>query len=229
MGFCEKGKITGIHQKHTDMKKLLTILLTCLCIDMYAQSSIRIHHKDGTKIDVAVEEVDSVTFIKASESTETIPELIGDWLWADVEAGYYEVLSFNSDKTYTGYDNYFIYGFDTMTYGMYGRIGTILSLWSNGFGYQRRYNWFITELAENVLAVMTKMGPFTYYRLQPDIIYLKVNESMACDDGDSWLFADTVFASIIENNLVALAKGTTYIQKFIGSTNTIIAYKVIIE
>ena len=211
------------------MKIITSILLTCLCIDMYAQNTMRIHHNDGTKVDVAVEDVDSVTFINKANGEESVPELIGNWLWGDVEAGYYEVLSFNSDKTFTGYDNYFIYGFDTMTYGMYGQVATILTLWSNGFGYQRRYTWFITGLADNALSVMTKMGPFTYYRLQSDVIRMKVNESISCGDGDSWVFADNVLARIDGNSLVALAKGTTYIQKLNGSTNMIVAYKVIIE
>ena len=211
------------------MKIITTILLICFCIDMYPQHTMRIHHKDGTKVDMAVEDVDSVTFINKADGEETMPELIGNWLWGDVEAGYYEVLSFNSDKTFTGYDNYFIYGFDTMTYGMYGQVGTLLTLWSNGFGYQRRYTWFIMSLTDNALAVMTKMGPFTYYRLQSDVIRMKVNESLSCGDGDSWVFADNVLARIDGNSLVALAKGTTYIQKLIGATNIIVAYKVIIE
>lgn len=211
------------------MKIITTILLTCFCIDMYPQHMMRIHHKDGTKVDVTVEDVDSVTFINKTDAEETVPELIGDWLWGDVEAGYYEVLSFNSDKTFTGYDNYFTYGFDTMTYGMYGQVGTLLTLWSNGFGYQRRYTWFIMSLTDNALALMTKMGPFTYYRLQSDVIRMKVNESISCGDGDSWVFADKVLARIDGNSLVALAKGTTYIQKLNGSTNMIVAYKVIIE
>ena len=80
-----------------------------------------------------------------------------------------------------------------------------------------------------ILGVMTKMGPFTYYRLQPDIIHLKENESLSCDEGDSWVFADDVLARISGNTLVALAKGTTYVQKLNGATNTILAYKVIIE
>lgn len=211
------------------MKIIISILLTCLCIDLYSQNTMRIHHKDGTKMDVTVEDVDSVTFINKTDGEEPVPELIGNWLWGDVEAGYYEVLSFNSDKTFTGYDNYFIYGFDTMTYGMYGQVGTILTLWSNGFGYQRRYNWFITGLTDNALVVMTKMGLFTYYRLQPDVIRMKVNDSLSCEEGDSWIFADDVLARINGNNLVALVKGTTYIQKLIGTTNIIVAYKVIIE
>lgn len=211
------------------MKKITTILLICCCIKLSAQHTMRIHHKDGTKVDVTVEDVDSVTFVNKSDGEESVPELIGNWLWGDVEAGYYEVLTFNIDKTFTGYDNYFIYGFDTTTYGMYGQIGTILTLWSNGFGYQRRYTWFITGLANNALAVMTKMGPFTYYRLQSDVIRMKVNESLSCGDGDSWVFADDVLACINGNNLVALSKGTTYVQELIGATNIIVAYKVIIE
>ena len=172
------------------MKILPTILLTCFCIDLQAQSTMRVHQKNGTKMDVVVEDVDSVTFIKGTDVVGTESELIGNWLWGDVEAGYYEVLCFNSDKTYTGYDYYFSYGFDTMTYGMYAQVGTMLTLWSNGYGYQCRYNWFITGLTDNALAVMTKMGPFTYYRIQPDVIRMNVNEFLSCGDGDSWIFAN---------------------------------------
>jgi hypothetical protein len=190
---------------------------------------MRVHQKNGTKVDVVVEEVDSVTFIKNADVVENESKLTGNWLWGDVEAGYYEVLCFNSDKTYTGYDNYFSYGFDTMTYGMYAQVGTMLTLWSNGYGYQRRYNWFITGLTDNALAVMTKMGPFTYYRIQPDAIHMRLNESLSCEDGNSWVFADDVVARISGNNIVAFAKGTTYVQKLINATNMIVSYKVIIE
>lgn len=211
------------------MKKITTILLICCCIKLSAQHTMRIHHRNGMKVDVTVEDVDSVTFINKTDEEATVPDLIGDWLWGDVEAGYYEVLSFKSGKTFTGYDNYFTYGFETMTYGMYGQVGTLLTLWSNGFGYQRRYTWFILSLTDNALAVMTKMGPFTYYRLQSEVIRMKVNESLSCDEGDSWIFADDVLVHKNGNNLVALAKGTTYVQKLVGTTNMIVAYKVIIE
>ena len=211
------------------MKILPTILLTCLCISLHAQTTMRVHQKNGTKVDVVVEDVDSVTFIKSADVVENESELIGNWLWGDAEAGYYEVLSFNSDKTYTGYDNYFSYGFDTMTYGMYAQVWTMLTLWSNGYGYQRRYNWFIMGLTDNALAVMTKMGPFTYYRIQPDVIRMNVNEFLSCEEGDSRVFADEVVAHINGNNLILLAKGTTYVQKLINATNMIMSYRVIIE
>ena len=213
------------------MKRIISILLIFLCTGMHAQTAMRIHCKNGTKVDVAVEEVDSVTFIEQGEGTgsEQAVELTGSWLWGDKDAGYYELLTFNSDKTYTGYDNYFTYGYDTMTYGFYGQVGTILSLWSNGFGYQHRYTWFITGLTDSALSVMTKMGPFTYYRLQPEVIHLKINDSISCMEDDSWLFTDGVTASINGKSLTALAKGETYVQKLLGATNSIVAFKVIVE
>ena len=112
--------------------------------------------------------------------------LVESWLWRDSDAGYYELLTFNEDKTYTGYDNYFTYGFDTMTYGWYAQVGAMLTLQSNGYGYNRRYNWFVMALTGNALDVMTKMGRFTYYRLQPEVIHLQAGgEPLGCEGGVS--------------------------------------------
>ena len=117
-----------------------------------------------------------------------------------------------------------------MTYGYWGQIGAMLTLQSNGFGYQRRYNWYITDMTENALAVMTKMGPFTYYRLHLDTIQLKVGESMQCNNGDSFIFADGVTAKIaVDGALEGVLPGTTYVEKLIAETNSIFAYKVIVE
>ena len=211
------------------MKRLFSLLIVYITVvAVYAQTHMRIHHNGGGHSDVPIEQIDSITFVDGDEGQAEEVELTGCWLWGDKEAGYYELLTFNDDKTYAGYDNYFTYGFDTMTYGWYFRNGAMLTLQSNGFGYNRRYNWYVIGLTENALEVMTKMGQFTYYRLQPETIMLHVGESLECEEGDSFVFADRVVAGIIGNELVGLSKGTTYVQKIISNTN-ILSYKVVVE
>lgn len=179
---------------------------------------------------MAIEQIDSITFVDGSDLPVYERSLVGSWLWGDTEAGYYELLTFNDDKTYTGYDYYFTYGFDTMTYGWYVRMGSMLTLQSNGFGYNRRYNWFVIGLTSNALDVMTKMGQFIYYRLQPEVLHLQVDgESLACEEGDSFVFADGVIASIVDGKLKGITKGTTYIEKYNAEKNTSRAYKVVVE
>lgn len=194
-----------------------------------AQDYMRIHYKNGGHGDVAVEQVDSITFVKGGDTPTAEATLVGSWLWGSQEQGYYELLAFSGDHTYTGYDNYFIYGFDTMTYGWWAQIGAMITLQSNGFGYYRRYNWYITGLTENALGVMTKMGPLTYYKLQPETLRLQVNGMLTCEDGDSFVFADGVTAAIQDNKLVGLAAGVTYVQKFVAASNTILSYKLMVE
>lgn len=212
------------------MKRTVLALLCLWALIPFcqAQDTMRIHYKDGRHSDVAIEQVDSITFVKGGDAPAEA-SLIGSWLWGNQEQGYYELLTFNVDKTYTGYDNYFIYGFDTMTYGWWGQVGVMLTLQSNGFGYYRRYNWYITALTENALGVMTKMGPFTYYKLHPEVIRLKVNESQTCAEGDSFVFADGVVVSIEDNKLLGISPGTTYVQMQSATTNRIYAYKVIVD
>ena len=194
-----------------------------------AQDTMRIHHKGGGHSDVAMEQVDSITFVKGDDAPSSDASFIGSWLWGSWEQGYYEVLTFNEDHTYTGYDNYFTYGFNTMTYGWWGQMGAMLTLQSNGYGYRRRYNWFVTGLTENALAVMTQMGPFTYYKLQPETLSLHVNEELTCENDDSFIFADGVVVTINENKLVGRIVGVTYIQKYISASNSILSYKVIVD
>ncbi len=189
---------------------------------------MRINYKDGSMSEVPVEQIDSITFIEKAEETHDAT-LVGEWLWGNVEQGYYELLRFNEDKTYTGYDNYFTYGFDTMTYGFYSQYGTILTLWSNGFGYQHRYQWFIIGMSSNELSVMTKMGPFTYYRVQDEVVHLNVNESVVCTEGEFFIFADGIVVGVKENRLYGISPGITYIQKHVIGTNTIYSYKVVVE
>ena len=157
------------------MKKNLSLMIAVIsCIAAYAQTHMRIHHKGGGHSDVLIEQIDSLTFVDNKDVTLIESELIGGWLWGSLDSGYYEQLSFNEDKTYTGYDNYFSYGFDAMTYGWYMQMGSMLTLQSNGFGYKRRHNWLILGLTDNALDVMTKMGRFVYYRVQPEVLHLKV-------------------------------------------------------
>lgn len=213
------------------MKRILLVIfcLVGLIPVCQAQDTMRIHYKNGGHSDVAIEQVDSITFVKGDDTPVAEVSLAGTWLWGSQDQGYYELLTINNDHTYTGYDNYFSYGFDMMTYGWWAQIGAMITLQSNGFGYQRRYNWYITELTENALGVMTKMGPFTYYKLQPETLHLQVNETLTCEDGDSFVFADGVTAAIHDNKLVGLAVGVTYVQKYIAGSDAIFSYKVIVE
>lgn len=211
-------------------KTVLIVYLLGLTLFCQAQNYMRIHHKGGGHSDVAIEQVDSITFVKGGDAPTAEVSLIGSWLWGNQEQGYYELLAFSDDHTYTGYDNYFAYGFDTMTYGWWTQIGAMLTLQSNGFGYQRRYNWYLTELTENALGVMTKMGPFTYYKVQAETLRLQVNGApLTCEGGDTFVFADGVVATVQNNQLYGLMAGTTYVQKYIAASNTIFSYKVIVE
>lgn len=53
-------------------------------------------------------------------------------------------------------------------------MGSKPTLQSNGNEYSRRYNWFVMGLTDNALDVMTKIGRFVYYKLQPKVIYLQL-------------------------------------------------------
>ena len=209
---------------------MVFILLLPCAIGCYAQSTVmRVHHSSGMHTDIPTAQIDSITFAEEGSDDSTVVMFTGSWLWGDTEQGYYELLTFNEDRTYTGYDNYFSYGFDTTTFGWYSRHGAMLTLRSNGFGYQRRYDWYVTALTENALEVMTRMGPFTYYRLQNETIMLKAGDSADCEEGDSFVFADGVVAQTEDGCLHALAPGTTYVVKQLASSNTMLAYKVVVE
>ena len=212
-------------------KRLLVLLVFTMGVcGIHAQTHMRIHHKGGGHSDVAIEQIDSITFVDGSEPLENEGSIVGSWLWGDTEAGYYELLTFNEDRTYTGYDNYFTYGFDTMTYGWYMQMGSMLTLQSNGFGYNRHYNLYVMGLTENALDVMTKMGRFVYYRLQPEVLHLQVGgEPLVYENGDSFVFADGVAARIVEGGLQGVTKGSTYVQMHIAETDCIVAFKVLIE
>ena len=107
--------------------------------------------------------------------------------------------------------------------------GVLLWRGSNGFGYQHRYNWYITGLSPNALSVMTKMGPFTYYKLQPEVIHIHKSGYLECGVGEEYVFADGLKVRIEDNKLHAISEGTTYILKYIAALNLTYAYKVVVE
>lgn len=208
-----------------------TIILICFLgaiLQIAAQNTMRIYSKDGGVYEVLTENVDSITFVEKDVQQQEA-SLMGSWLWGSSESGYYELLTFDEDYTYVGYDCYFTYGFDTKTYGFFSQYGTMLTLWSNGFGYQRRYTWYITGLAVNALSVMTKMGSFTYYRLQPEVIKLKVGEPFHGSGEEEFVFADGVVVRIEDNKLKGVTPGETYILKMDKPSQMIWAYKVMVE
>lgn len=210
-------------------KNIAIVFLLLISISLAAQNAMRVHYKDGKEQDILISEVDSVTFVE-----KVVPDvdisLIGSWLWGNHEAGYYELLTFNDDHTYTGYDNYFTYGFDTMTYGWYSLYGNMLTLQSNGFGYKRMYNWFVLGLSGNALEVMTKMGGFTYYKLQPETLYISTSETYSGFTKSAGIvFADGVVVKAEGNRLLGLAHGTTYVLVHIASEDKIVAYKVVVN
>lgn len=208
---------------------VLLILSVFLCHKMIAQNTMCINYKDGSVYEVPIERIDSITFVEKKDA-QNETTLIGEWLWGSKEKGYYEVLTFNEDRTYTGYDYYLEYGFDTWTYGMYTANGIMLNLWSNVYGYRRTYRWFVSALTENALEVMTQMGGFTYYRVQPEIYSLKVGEeSYECSGGDYYAFTDEAKVSNNEGRLKGISEGVSYILKYDAKLGLIMAYKVIVE
>lgn len=193
-----------------------------------AQNTMRVYFKDGKELDIWISEIDYVSFVE-KEAPEEDVSVVGGWLWGNRERGYYELLTFNEDNSYIGYDSYFASGFNTKTYGFYFQYGNMLTLQSNGYGYQHRYNWIITTLTENALAVMTKMGAFIYYKLKPTVINITMPETYSgfIDDEDV-VFTDGVVVSNENNVLRGIAKGTTYILVK-NSKDRIYAYKVVVE
>lgn len=140
-------------------------LLSLLCIDTEAQNTMRVTQKDGTVIDIPIENVDSITFV-TTEKPEGSISICGTWKWIGQEEGYSETLTFNADGTFTCVDYYYAYGFDSQTYGTYMFFGSMLNLRSNGYGYNRNYQWMVTGLTEEKLTVLTKMGTFTYTKVK---------------------------------------------------------------
>lgn len=134
------------------------------CLSVGAQSVMRVTQKDGTHVDIPVSEIDSISFVSADGVGEHEVSLVGTWKWESREAGYSETLTFNADGSFTCLDHYFDYDADAHTYGTYRFFGAILNLLSNGYGYRQLHQWMVTELTEQRLTVMTKMGSFTYIR-----------------------------------------------------------------
>ena len=212
------------------MKRILyiTICLTVLCISAYAQNTLRIHYKNGTTADVTIADVDSLSFVEKTSEPATAT-LAGSWFWGSVEAGYYELATFNTDNTFTAYDNMFSFGYETSAYGWYSQLGNMLVMRAYGYGYLRRYNWFVSTLTDNQLTVITEMGPFTYYRLQPDVIYMKLGDTLPLTQGETLVFADGVTLQAANNSLKALLPGITYILKSITATGQTWGYKVVVS
>lgn len=206
-----------------------TLSLLLLCASLTAQNTMRVHYSDGTQQDISLSQVDSVTFA-TKDAPQQDASLTGTWLWGKTDAEYYELITFSEDHTYTGYDNYFTYGFDAMTYGWYSWYGNMLSLQSNGYGYQRMYSWIVTGLTVNALEVMTRMGPYTYYRLQQEVLHVSVSEPYAgLSDGDSIVFADGVVVKAEGDRLLGITPGTTYVLVRKASLDMILAYKVTVQ
>ena len=211
------------------MKRLfVAICLTVLCMSVFAQNTLRIHYKNGTTADVTIADIDSLTFTETTSEPATV-SLAGSWFWGNVEAGYYELATFNADNTFTAYDNMFSFGYEANAYGWYSLLGNMLVMRAYGYGYLRRYNWFVSTLTENQLTVITEMGPFTYYRLQPDIIYMKVGDTLSLAQGETLIFADGVTLQVANNSLKALLPGTTYILKSVATTGKTWGYKVVVS
>ena len=205
---------------------LLTVLATMLPALAMAQNTMRITYKDGTIQNVDITRVDSIIFVDMEPKPQDA-SITGDWMWGGLREGYYEVISFATVRTFTAEDCYFAYGYTNHTYGTYTYSGIQLNLFSNGIGYKRMNRWFVTYLSDNELEVMTQMGAFTYYRLQPETIRLKAwKDRLACEEGEVWSFADLTTAGIEDGQLVGLQPGTTYVQKLNTADNTTKAYKV---
>lgn len=145
---------------------LLFIFLLLGIITMSAQNTMRVSLKDGTSVDIPIEQIDSVTFVIVEKEQPHEVSLVGTWYWESLERGYSEILTFNVDGSFTCIDHYFGYDFDSTTYGTYMFFGSILNLRSNGYGYSLFHQWMVTELTETKLSVMTKMGRFTYDKVK---------------------------------------------------------------
>lgn len=148
------------------LQLLASLALTLCCSQtVKAQNVMRITQKNGAQMDIPLTEIDSLTFITAEEPEEETT-LIGTWYWVSQEQGYSETLTFNADGSFTCLDHYFGYGFDSSTYGTYMFFGSMLNMRSNGYGYNRFYQWMVTELTAEKLTVLTKMGSFTYAKVK---------------------------------------------------------------
>lgn len=144
---------------------ILGLVLALYGIEADAQNTMRVTQKDGTTLDIPIGNIDSITFVTIEEP-ESKTSICGTWYWVSQEQGYSETLTFNADGTFTCPDHYFGYGFDSQTYGTYMFFGSMLNMRSYGYGYNRNYQWMVTELTEEKLTVLTKMGSFTYTKIK---------------------------------------------------------------
>lgn len=209
---------------------LAAVGLMACSTTVQGQNTMQIHYSDGKVQRVPIAQVDSISFTDEGEIENVTVKLACSWLWADVEAGYYELLTLGEDGAFTCYDHFFSYGYETTTYGRYTLRGTLLTLLANGPGYSRRNEWFVTGLSANALEVRTRLGAFVYYRLQPDVIRLRVGETWADDNGMArFVFADEEVAGIADGKLKGLSPGTTYVQKQLTMEGDIVSYKLIVE
>lgn len=141
------------------------ILLLFGIVALQAQNVMRIALSDGKLMEIPVAQIDSVSFVTVEEEAAPTVSLVGTWYWENQLWGYSETVNFNADGSFTCVDHFFEYGFDTSTYGTYYLFGSILNIHSNGYGYNRFYQWMVMELTESKLTVMTPEGSFTYTRL----------------------------------------------------------------
>ena len=218
--------MTGTKEWIIKFGGLLFVFLNLL--PMVCAQNLRIHHKSGTVYDIPIEQIDSVTFVEKEIPEESV-SLTGSWLWGSKERGYYELITFDDDNTYVAYDNYFMDGFNTMTYGWYLEYGNLLTLQSNGFGYNRKYTWLVTGLTENALEVMTKMGPFVYYKLQPEVITINKDEEVGSPEEGTIVFADGIVVKATDKKLLGLVEGSTYVLIKRSSDDKIVAYKIVVK
>jgi len=210
------------------------VILLLVCAGLMAQNTMRVNRVDGTYVDIPVSDIEDVTFIN-QENPVGEATLAGQWLWGSKSEGYFELLTFNEDGSFIGYDKYFEFGTTYNMYGTYTRIGSILNLrftmqgYGVGAGYTYRYQLLIQDLTEYDLSVMTQYENYTYSRLQKEVFKLSKNQTLKCSDGDYFVFADDDFLSGTNTELKAINTGTTYILKYLSSKNHILAYKVVVE
>lgn len=73
------------------------------------------------------------------------------------------------------------------------------------------------------------MGPFTYYRLQPEPLSIPTGGVLPLSAGDTVVFADGVVVAAEGSSLRPIASGTTYVLIRRQSTDEILAYQVVVR
>ncbi len=215
----------------TNIVRPLFFLALMSCINSaWCQNTMQITYTDGSKQDIRLDKIQDITFTDQPGGSAADASLYGTWVWGKRESGYYEVITFNDDGTYVGNDCYFEYGFNSQTYGTYIHSGIMLNLRSNGYGYQRWYRWFVTNLTANALEVMTPNGQFVYYRLESEVLRLKAGgDPLDYGTDKQFVFADGITVKIEDGKLYGLISGSTYVELMDNTTNTTRAYLVVVE